>query len=428
MVRKIYIGIIGVGVVGSSVIRILKQNQDLIGARAGVEFVIKKAVVRDIPKAQKLGILEADKFHTDIDSILNDKDIDVVIELIGGVEFAYEIAKKALQNNKALITANKAMLAYHRYDLARIAKELPIGFEASVGGGIPIVRTLRDCLASNHIQAIYGILNGTSNYILTQMFDHNKDFYTALLEAQNLGYAESDPTLDINGLDAGHKLLILATLAYGINALPEDILIEGISDITPDDMEFAREFGYTIKLLGIAKSDNNELELRVHPSLILKDCMISKVGGVMNGVSVIGDCAGESMYYGAGAGGNATASSVIADLIEIARDTHSSMLGFSRSFDKNLTLKSIEKIRSRYYIRLYTQDKPGVLSQITQILGDNNISIQALLQKEHTEQGMAKLFISTHTSIESDINKALQEIQSLPIVSQKPYKIRIQDL
>lgn len=425
--RKLNIGIIGVGVVGGAVVRILEQNKALISARAGVEFVIKKGVVRDLQKAKKLGILEESKLSTDLDSVLEDKEIDIVIELMGGVELAYEVAKKALQNNKALITANKAMLAYHRYDLASIAKELPIGFEASVGGGIPIVRTLKDSLVSNHILAIRGILNGTSNYILSQMFNHNKDFASALQEAQNLGYAEANPTLDINGMDAGHKLLILATLSFGINALPEDILIEGIEGITPDDMEFAREFGYVIKLLGIAKREGQCVELRVNPSLIPKNSMIGKVDGVMNGISIVGDCVGESMYYGAGAGGNPTASSVIADLIEIARDTHSSMLGFSGKFDDTPLLKPIEEIYSRYYIRLYTQDKPGVLSQIAQILGQNNISIKALLQKEHDTRGVAKLLFSTHTSKESNITTALDSLQKLPIVVDTPYKIRIED-
>ncbi len=425
--KKLNIGIIGIGVVGSAVVRILEQNKALISARAGVEFVIKKGVVRDLQKAKKLRILEESKLSTDLDSVLEDKEIDIVIELMGGVELAYEVAKKALQNNKALITANKAMLAYYRYDLANIAKELPIGFEASVGGGIPIVRTLKDSLVSNHILAIRGILNGTSNYILSQMFNHNKDFASALKEAQNLGYAEADPTLDINGMDAGHKLLILATLSFGINALPEDILIEGIEGITPDDMEFAREFGYVIKLLGIAKREGQCVELRVNPSLIPKNSMIGKVDGVMNGISIVGDCVGESMYYGAGAGGNPTASSVIADLIEIARDTHSSMLGFSGKFDDMPLLKPIEEIRSRYYIRLYTQDKPGVLSQIAQILGQNNISIKALLQKEHDTRGVAKLLLSTHTSKESDITTALDSLQKLPIIIDTPYKIRIED-
>ena len=350
--RTLNIGIIGVGVVGSAVVKILEQNKTLISARAGAEFCLKKGVVRDVAKAkERLGEF-AIPLSTNIDDVLEDEGIDVVLELMGGIDEAYRVAKKTLQKGKALITANKAMLAYHRFELEQIARGIPIGFEASVGGGIPIIRTLKDGLGSNHILALRAILNGTSNYILTQMFDYGKSFAQALSEAQNLGYAEADPTLDINGYDAGAKLLILASLAYGINAVPEDILIEGIEGITSDDMEFAKEFGYVIKLLGIAKRHENTLELRVHPTLISQDSMIGKVSGVMNGISVLGDCVGESMYYGAGAGGEATASSVISDLIEIARDTHSSMLGFSESIQSSLTLTSRKDIRSKYYIRL----------------------------------------------------------------------------
>lgn len=425
--RSLNIGIIGVGVVGSAVVKILEQNKALINARAGAEFCLKKGVVRDITKAkERLGDYVI-PLSTDINDVLEDESIDVVLELMGGVHDAYEVAKKTLQKGKALITANKAMLAYHRFELEQIAGDIPIGFEASVGGGIPIIRTLKDGLGSNHILALNAILNGTSNYILTQMFEHNKSFANALKEAQDLGYAEADPTLDINGYDAGAKLLILASLAYGINAVPEDILIEGIEGITTDDMEFAKEFGYVIKLLGIAKRQEDTLELRVHPTLINRDCMIGKVSGVMNGISVLGDCVGESMYYGAGAGGEATASSVISDLIEIARDTHSSMLGFSESIQTSLSLKASKDILSKYYIRLYTQDKPGVLSQIAQILGDNHISIKAFLQKEHQDKGVAKLLFSTHTSKESDINNALAAFTSLSSVLSEPYKIRIQD-
>lgn len=425
--RSLNIGIIGVGVVGSAVVKILEQNKALISARAGAEFCLKKGVVRDIAKAKKRLGDYVIPLSTDINDVLEDESIDVVLELMGGVHDAYEVAKKTLQKGKALITANKAMLAYHRFELEQIAGDIPIGFEASVGGGIPIIRTLKDGLGSNHILALNAILNGTSNYILTQMFEHNKSFANALKEAQDLGYAEADPTLDINGYDAGAKLLILASLAYGINAVPEDILIEGIEGITTDDMEFAKEFGYVIKLLGIAKRQDDTLELRVHPTLINRDCMIGKVSGVMNGISVLGDCVGESMYYGAGAGGEATASSVISDLIEIARDTHSSMLGFSESIQTSLSLKAPKDILSKYYIRLYTQDKPGVLSQIAQILGDNHISIKAFLQKEHQDKGVAKLLFSTHTSKELDINNALAAFTSLSSVLSEPYKIRIQD-
>ncbi len=427
---KLVLGMVGFGVVGSSVLKAILANGEIINARAGKQIVLKSIVVRDKAKAaKKLADMNANvALSTNVDEILQDSEIDVVIELMGGVEFAYTIAQRALKAKKAFITANKAMLAYHRSDIAPLASGLPVGFEASVCGGIPIIRVLKDGLSANHILAIRGILNGTSNYILTQMQQFGKDFATALKEAQNLGYAEADPSLDINGGDAGHKLLILASLAYGIHAMPEDILIEGIADITPDDMEFANEFGYVIKLLGIAKKQDDEVELRVHPSMIKKESMISKVDGVMNGISVIGDYVGESMYYGAGAGGEATASSVISDIIAIARGESAAMLGFSRPLEEGkLKLKDKGEIYSRYYIRLYVRDKPGVLGEVAQILGRHNISIGAFLQKETDKKNIATMLFSTHHCFEREINHALCELENIESITQKPFKMRLED-
>ncbi|STP11003.1 homoserine dehydrogenase [Helicobacter cinaedi] len=427
---KLVLGMVGFGVVGSSVLKAILANGEIINARAGKQIVLKSIVVRDKAKAaKKLADMNANvALSTNVDEILQDSEIDVVIELMGGVEFAYTIAQRALKAKKAFITANKAMLAYHRSDIAPLASGLPVGFEASVCGGIPIIRVLKDGLSANHILAIRGILNGTSNYILTQMQQFGKNFATALKEAQNLGYAEADPSLDINGGDAGHKLLILASLAYGIHAMPEDILIEGIADITPDDMEFANEFGYVIKLLGIAKKQNDEVELRVHPSMIKKESMISKVDGVMNGISVIGDYVGESMYYGAGAGGEATASSVISDIIAIARGESAAMLGFSRPLEEGkLKLKDKGEIHSRYYIRLYVRDKPGVLGEVAQILGRHNISIGAFLQKETDKKNIATMLFSTHHCFEREINHALCELENIESITQKPFKMRLED-
>ncbi|WP_237014866.1 homoserine dehydrogenase [Helicobacter cinaedi] len=430
MMSKLVLGMVGFGVVGSSVLKAILANGEIINARAGKQIVLKSIVVRDKAKAaKKLADMNANvALSTNVDEILQDSEIDVVIELMGGVEFAYTIAQRALKAKKAFITANKAMLAYHRSDIAPLASGLPVGFEASVCGGIPIIRVLKDGLSANHILAIRGILNGTSNYILTQMQQFGKNFATALKEAQNLGYAEADPSLDINGGDAGHKLLILASLAYGIHAMPEDILIEGIADITPDDMEFANEFGYVIKLLGIAKKQNDEVELRVHPSMIKKESMISKVDGVMNGISVIGDYVGESMYYGAGAGGEATASSVISDIIAIARGESAAMLGFSRPLEEGkLKLKDKGEIYSRYYIRLYVRDKPGVLGEVAQILGRHNISIGAFLQKETDKKNIATMLFSTHHCFEREINHALCELEQIESITQKPFKMRLED-
>ena len=309
------VGIIGVGTVGTSVAKILKENADVISARAGVDISVKSGVVKNLTKDRGLDITLSDN----VDDILNDEEIDIVVELMGGVEEPFEVVKKALKSGKAVVTANKALLAYHRYELQTLAKDIAFEYEASVAGGIPIINALRDGLSANHIESMMGIMNGTCNYMMTKMSDEGVDYDAILKESQELGYAEADPSFDVGGYDAAHKLLILASIAYGIDAKPEDILIEGIQNVTQDDIAFAKEFGYAIKLLGIAKKDANEVELRVHASLISKDEMIAKIDGVMNGISVVGDKVGETLYYGPGAGGDATASAVVANIIDIAR-------------------------------------------------------------------------------------------------------------
>lgn len=418
--KTINIGIIGLGTVGSAVVELLLANKDVISARAGAKIVIKKGVAKDISKLKSQIPLSQN-----IDDILEDDEISIVIELMGGVEQAYQVAKKALQKGKAFITANKAMLAYHRYDL--INDDAIIGFEASVAGGIPIIKALRDGLSANHIQNIRGILNGTCNYILTKMTDFGISFESALKEAQDLGYAEANPSLDIDGYDAAHKLVILSSIAFGIDTKPENILIEGISGISQDDIFFAKEFGYTIKLLAIAKRVGDEVEIRVHLAMIDNDEMISKVNGVMNGISVIGDRVGETMYYGAGAGGNATASAVVGDLIEIVRGKSAPMLGFKAPLERGLTLKNIDSIESRYYLRLKVADKAGTLAKITAILGAHNISIKMLIQCESLDKKEAILLLSTHKSNESDMKKAIDSLCGLEVVSEKPFMIRIEE-
>lgn len=420
--KTINIGIIGLGTVGSSVVELLLANRDVIAARSGANIVIKKGVAKDISKLKSTIPLSQN-----IDDVLEDEEIDVVIELMGGIEQAYNVAKTALQNNKSVITANKAMLAYHRYDLMQIANGSEICFEASVAGGIPIIKALRDGLSANHILSIRGILNGTCNYILSKMTSDNISFETALKEAQDLGYAEANPQLDIDGLDAAHKLVILSSIAFGIDTKPENILIEGISGISQDDIFFANEFGYTIKLLAIAKRVEQEVEIRVHLAMINNNEMISKVNGVMNGISVIGDRVGETMYYGAGAGGSATASAVVGDLIEIARSKSSPMLGFKKPLESGLTLKNIDSIESRYYLRLKVADKAGTLAKITTILGEHNISIKMLIQRESPDKKEATLLLSTHKSNELDMRKAIESLCKLDVVSQKPFMIRIEE-
>ena len=416
------VGIIGVGTVGTSVANILKENADVISARAGVDIVVKSGVVRNLDKERGLDI----KLTTDVNDILDDEEIDVVVELMGGVEEPFEVVKKALRSGKAVVTANKALLAYHRYELQEIAKDVAFEYEASVAGGIPIINALRDGLTANHIESIMGIMNGTCNYMMSKMSDEGVDYDVILKESQELGYAEADPTFDVGGYDAAHKLLILASIAYGIDAKPEDILIEGIENVTQEDISFAKEFGYAIKLLGIAKKDGNEVELRVHAALIKKEQMIAKIDGVMNGISVVGDKVGETLYYGPGAGGDATASAVVANLVDIARSGKSKpMLGFNRPMEGSaLKLKPIESINSKYYLRINVSDKAGVLARITKLFEQNNISIETVLQRP-VDATSANLLVSTHIALEKDVQNMIKELETLEFVNAKPVMIRI---
>ena len=418
------IAILGVGTVGEAVAKILLQNKKLIAARCGEEIVPVIGVVRNLSKKRDVAIPLTD----DMDSILEREDIDVFVELMGGVKEPFRVVSKILERKKAVVTANKALLAYHRYALQNLAQNTPFGFEASVAGGIPIIRALREGLSANHILSINGILNGTSNYILTSMMSKGSNFADALKKAQELGYAEADPTFDVGGFDAAHKLLILASIAYGVHGNPEDILIEGIEGITPEDIFFANDFEYVIKLLAIAKKTGDKVELRVHPALVPKDKMIAKTGGVTNAVIVVGDAVGETMFYGPGAGGPATASSVISDLIDIARDGKSPMLGYKAPFEINaLGLLDPSEIRTKYYFRLRVEDKVGVLAKITNLMSENNLSIDSLLQKPKDESPYATLFFTTHTSVEKDVRRTMEILQEQEFVKEKPFMMRIEE-
>ena len=417
------VGIIGVGTVGASVANILRDNKNIITARAGIEIVPTIGVVSNLHKTRNVDI----KLSDNIDDVLNDDSIDVVVELMGGIDKPNEIVRKALLKGKAVVTANKALLAYHRYELQELAGDIPFEFEAAVAGGIPIINALRDGLSANHIKSIQGIMNGTCNYMLTRMINDGVSYDEILKEAQELGYAEADPTFDVGGYDAAHKLLILGSIAYGIDIKPEDILIEGIDNITKADIEFAKEFEYSIKLLGIAKKVGSEIELRVHPVLIPQDKMIAKVDGVMNGISVVGDKVGETMFYGAGAGGDATASAVVANIIDIARKGKGSpMLGFENQPGEKITLMPKENIKTKYYLRLEVADKSGTLAKVATILGDNSISIEAMMQKPLKAQN-ANLLLTTHSCIEKDIIKAIKELENSGVVLAKPAMIRIEE-
>jgi homoserine dehydrogenase len=417
------LGIVGVGTVGQSVCQILEDNKDIITARAGVELKPVIGVVNNLTKERDVSI----KLTDNVDEILNDESIDIVVELMGGVEKPYEVVKKALERGKAVVTANKALLAYHRYELQDIAGDTPFEFEAAVAGGIPIITALREGLGANHVKSIRGIINGTCNYMLDKMINENVPYDVILKEAQDLGYAEADPTFDVGGYDAAHKLLILASIAYGIDAKPEDILIEGIENIAPEDIEFAKEFGYSLKLLGIAKTRGDKVELRVHSVLIPNTEMIAKIDGVMNGVSVIGDKVGETLYYGPGAGGDATASAVIANLIDIARKGKGSpMLGFTKPLESGLKLASPDDIETKYYLRLHVEDKSGILAKVATIFGEKNISIENMVQKPYDDVS-ANLLLSTHESNEKDIKDALLVLEAENLVLSTPAMIRIEE-
>ena len=416
------VGVIGVGTVGTSVVQILEDNKEMIRARAGCEVVVKTGVVRNLEKDRGLDIA----LMTDPYAVVSDPEIDIVVELMGGVEGPFDVVKKALENGKSVVTANKALLAYHRYELQELAGDLAFEYEASVAGGIPIINALRDGLSANHIESIMGIMNGTCNYMMTKMTDEGVAFDAILKEAQELGYAEADPTFDIGGFDAAHKLLILASIAYGIDAKPEEILIEGIEAVTQDDIAFAKEFGYAVKLLGIAKRDGDAVELRVHAALIDKDQMIAKIDGVMNGVSVVGDRVGETLYYGPGAGGDATASAVVANIIDIARaeGKRSPMLGYDTPLENGLKLRGVDEIVTKYYLRLRVEDRPGVLAKIAQLFGEYDISIETMLQRP-ASGGYANLLFSTHAAVEGNMKRVLSTIEALEFVAAKPVMIRI---
>lgn len=419
------VAILGVGTVGNEVANILLRNKSVITARAGVEINPVIGVVRDLSKKRTANLPLSD----DINSVINRDDIDVFVELMGGVEKPYEIVSHILKRKKAVVTANKALLAYHRYALQDLAANTPFGYEASVAGGIPIIKALREGLSANKIEKIIGILNGTSNYILTNMMQKGESFDEALKKAQELGYAEADPTFDIGGFDAAHKLLILASIAYGVHGNPEDILIKGIDRITQEDIYFANDFEYVIKLLAIARRvSDTQIELRVHPALLPKDKMLAKVDGAMNGVGVFGDCMSESMFYGPGAGGSATASAVISDLIDIARGNKNPILGYKKELQNKFSILPMQEIRTKYYLRIRVKDEKGVLAKITNLLSENNLSIDSFLQKPKlkTEESVT-LFFTTHTSLEADVKKAMSELDSQEFVTGRPFMIRIEE-
>lgn len=348
----------------------------------------------------------------------------MVVELVGGTTIAKEFILEALRNGKHVVTANKALLAEHGNEIFKEALQrgLKIGFEASVGGGIPIIKVIKEGLVANKMLAIYGIINGTTNFILTKMTYEGIDFQDALREAQTLGYAEADPTLDIEGIDSAHKITILASLAYGIPFSFNSVYCEGITKITAQDIAFAKEFGYKIKLLAITKILDGEIELRVHPTMVPEHYLISKVDGVFNAIYVEGDCVGSTLYYGRGAGSMPTGSAVVADIVDIAKGINTMPVDFSEKY----TIKPMQEIESMYYFRFNALDRPGVLSKISGVFGEHNISIASVIQKGRSKAGAVPLVILTHKAKEKDVLRALEEIDKLPVVSDKSVFIRVE--
>ncbi len=429
----IRVGIIGFGTVGSGTARILLENNEIIRQRTGLKIVLSKIADLDITRDRGFkvptGILT-----TNVGEVLDNPEIDIVVELIGGTHPAKDFILRAIRNKKPVVTANKALLATEGREIFQTAHEegVDIGFEASVAGGIPIIKALREGLVANRFSAIYGIINGTCNYILTKMTNEGADFESTLKEAQRHGYAEADPTFDIEGIDAAHKLTILSSLAFGIPLSYDRVYREGITHITAQDIAFARELGYKIKLLAIAKRSESGLEMRVHPTMTPEDYLISKIDGVFNAVYVEGDAVGATLYYGRGAGDMPTGSAVVADIVDIA-----SRLGSSapaQSYYGNLSadsspvkIKEMGEINSKYYFRFSALDRPGVLSKISGILGANDISISAVIQKGRQIGGSVPLVLLTHKSLERNVVNALREIDSQPVVSAKTLFIRVED-
>jgi len=426
----INVGIIGFGTVGSGTVRILLGNKDVLKERLGFEVNLRKIAVRDIMRVRDVKVPEG-VVTTDVDTVLNDPHIDIVVEVIGGIRPAKDFILKAISNGKHVVTANKALLAIEGNEIFTAAQDagVEIGFEASVAGGIPIIKVIREGLVANRIKAVYGIINGTSNYILTKMTDENVEFSVALKEAQKLGYAEADPTLDIEGIDSAHKLAILAYLSYGIPIPYKDIYTEGISKISSQDIDFASELGYKVKLLAIAKEKDSEVELRVHPTMIPKDYLISKVDGPFNAVYVEGDATGSTLYYGRGAGAMPTGSAVVSDIVDIARNIKKNATGRIPVMVKTIRdvrIKKIDDVISMYYFRFSALDKPGVLSKISGILGNYNISIASVIQKGRRVGEAVPLVVLTHEAKEKDVRQAIEEIDHLPVVMDKTVFIRVE--
>jgi homoserine dehydrogenase len=434
--KPINVGLLGIGTVGGGTFAVLKRNQEEITRRAGRPINITIVADKNVARAKEITggrvTVTDDAFQ-----VVNDPNVDIVIELIGGYGIAKELVLKAIENGKHVVTANKALLATHGTEIFAAAqkKGVMVAFEAAVAGGIPIIKAVREGLTANRIEWIAGIINGTTNFILSEMRDKGLPFATVLAEAQRLGYAEADPTFDIEGVDAAHKITILSALAFGIPVQFDKAHVEGISKLDAIDIKYAEQLGYRIKLLGITKRTPEGVELRVHPTLIPSKRLIANVEGAMNAVLVKGDAVGATLYYGKGAGAEPTASAVIADLVDITR-LHTSdpehrvpHLAFQPDAMVDLPILPLSEVQTSYYLRLRVADQPGVLADITRILADQTISIDAMIQKEPAEgETQTDIILLTHLTREKNVDAAIAKIEALSVVSGKVTRLRLEEL
>ena len=433
--KPINVGLLGLGTVGGGTLTVLRRNVEEITRRAGREIRVLRAAVRNLEKARAMaGDLP---LSTNPFDVVDDPEIDIVVELIGGLEPARELVMQAIANGKHVVTANKHLVAKHGNEIfaAAQAKGVIVAFEAAVAGGIPIIKAVREGLTANRIEWLAGIINGTSNFILTEMRDKGAAFDDVLKQAQALGYAEADPTFDIEGIDAAHKLTILSAIAFGIPMQFDKAYTEGISRLTREDVRYAEELGYRIKLLGIARRAEAGIELRVHPTLIPERRLLANVDGAMNAVLVKGDAVGPTLYYGAGAGAEPTASAVVADLVDVTRlhtaDPHHRVphLAFQPDQLSDTPILPMDEVRTAYYLRLRAFDRPGVLADITRILADGGISIDAMVQKEPAEgEEQVDIILLTHVTVEKHINAAIKRIEALDSVAGQVMRIRLEEL
>ena len=433
--EPVKIGLMGLGTVGGGTATVLLRNAEEIARRAGRGIKIDMAAAMDLARAEELGLSDV-RLTTNAEEIVNDPDCEVVVELIGGYEPARTLVLKAIENGKHVVTANKALIALHGDEIFKAAQEkgVVVAFEAAVAGGIPIIKSVREGLSANQIEWVAGIINGTGNFILTEMRDKGRDFEDVLKEAQELGYAEADPTFDVEGIDAAHKLTILASLSFGIPLQFDSCYTEGISNITREDVCYAEELGYRIKHLGITRRTEDGIELRVHPTLIPEKRLIANVDGVMNAVLVMADAVGPTLYYGAGAGAEPTASAVVADIVDVVRTLTSDPenrvphLAFQPDALSDTPVLPIDEIVTSYYLRILAADKAGVMGQITSILGSAGISIEAVIQKDPRDEKQADIILLTHRVREKQMNSAIEKIRALDATFGNITRIRMESL